>query len=181
MIDIHTRQPPAAAVPQPFKLANYAAAFDNRPVPYFSLQEALGPRVPQYSLDAGWQRGIRLVGYDLEQQLPAGQPATLALYWRIETALADTYKPVVTIVDRSGILVEEARPLCQFPGTTAWSPDYINPTAFTIQTTTTLPPGAYRAQVSLQHTVTGEILPLADETKHLSVTSFLVEDTGETP
>jgi hypothetical protein len=182
MLDVYTRQPRAAATPQAYRLTEYAAAFDNQPVPFFSLQESLRQRIPQYSLDVAWSHGIHLVGYDLErQQLRAGKPALLTLYWQIQTDLAARYIPVATILNNDAILGEVAKPLCQRPATAAWSPDYINTTAFTIQPYTPLSPGAYRVQVSLQQVETGETLRQVDETNSRIITSFLVNDTGVTP
>jgi hypothetical protein len=176
MLSIYTHEP-GEQPPQPFRLEDYRAAFDARPVPDFPMQDALLQRVPQERLHAAWPGGIRLVGYDLNQQrLHAAQTATLALHWRVEQAPTAPLELVIDMVDSNGILVRGVSPLCSPPAPAAWSPLYITTTAFTVQLDNALRPGSYTLRARLRHRETGALLPLLDGAENASIATVTVEE-----
>jgi 4-amino-4-deoxy-L-arabinose transferase-like glycosyltransferase len=175
MLNIYTQQP-VEGPPQPLLLDEQSiAAFDHRPVENFPIREALNRPVPEHSLDAAWQNGARLVGYDMKRQRVApGQFTSLALYWQLDQPLAVPAELVVNIRDSAGILVGSASPVCNSPPPSAWSPAYINTAMFSVQAAETLPPDSYTLHVSLLDE--GEPLPLLVGAESVEIGRFVVEE-----
>ncbi len=127
------------------------AAFDALPATGFALQNNFPQPMPQQPLDAVWQHGARLAGYDYWPPIAPDQPATLAFYWQADAPLDPAYAPVLLVGDTP------ATPFCNPAPVAGWhTPNVVHQTAFR------LPVGAAPLRLGLQHQQSGAWLPLAD-------------------
>jgi 4-amino-4-deoxy-L-arabinose transferase-like glycosyltransferase len=178
MMNIHTQEPlPTLAGREVLDLDTYATAFDAHPVPDFPIQQALNVVVPQYELNAVWQDGFRLTGYDLkERRVAAGQRANLTLYWQLDNIPTSSYRGTIEVRDANGILVSHAEPICHSPETDSWGRYVTNSTMFALNTEDALEPGTYTLHARLLHADTNAPLALTDGTTGVQLGSFIVEE-----
>jgi hypothetical protein len=175
MMDIYSRAP-ADPVPAVFELRDYAAAFDALDVGSFPTQRFLFDVMPQYHLDAAWQRGVRLTGYDLfGAPYHAGEQAAFSLYWQAAQPLDPAYGLVVELLDSSGTPVQRAAPHCSPAPPAAWHSQPVSDTAYTLDLPATLPAGTYRLRAGIHHTESGEWLPLADGAQWLTFATLRID------
>lgn len=164
MMDVYAQRTVSHSgeTPQAFVQEDYAPAFDARPVTHFPIQQSLLEIVPQHRMHAQWQRGITLLGYDLLQSSVRNQQlTTLSLYWSATEPLVE-YALLVKVVNPDGTIAGNIKPLCGPNPPATWSTQYINTTAFTVQTNEPAQPDTYTIQISLRHRVTNEPLLLTD-------------------
>lgn len=177
-LDIYSRAP-VTQPPRIFALDEYRTSFETQAVGNFPLQRSLIEVVPQYKLDAAWQRDVLLRGYDLDRQrVQPGETATLVLYWRQHTTIEPGYAPVVTVRDSQGRTVASGVPHCDVPPE-AWNAEYLSGVAFTITADERLPPGAYTVEVGLRQMQTGAWLPMNDGASVLPLATLTVTATPD--
>jgi 4-amino-4-deoxy-L-arabinose transferase-like glycosyltransferase len=152
---------PVSGPPRSLDAATYEDAYDQTPVPDFSLRRLLSGVVPQRPSDAVWRAGFGLRGYDLDRsQLGSGDVAFLTLYWRAARPQPAGYRPVIQIRDSSGAVVAEAASICGGMPSDAWATTYVSDAPFIIRADD-LPPGAYRLAVAVRGAAE-DLLPLDD-------------------
>jgi len=120
------------------------------------------PTIP-HRVEASWQEGIRLLGYDLPQQeLVAGQPLHLTLFWQTDQPVATNYTVFVHIVSSAGQTVaqQDNPPARGARPTRTWRPGEIIRDEYEIAVKPGTPPGPYQLRVGLYTPATGQRLPL---------------------
>jgi 4-amino-4-deoxy-L-arabinose transferase-like glycosyltransferase len=161
VLDIYTRLP--VETPQVFRDEEHAQAFDSWTVSSFPTLRSLHETLPQFGLDAAWQQGLLLRGYDLDYaEIGPGQRATFSLYWQAAQPIAPGYELVVELVDEGGRLVGAARAHCGVHPIEKWHNNKLANRAFTISHDPALPPGRYTLRTALVNPQSGERIPLAD-------------------
>jgi hypothetical protein len=175
-LEIWSREP-VGAEPRAFELNDYARAFDQRVVADFPTQRSLAEVTPQHRLEAAWEQGITLVGYDLAPNPAArGLPADLALYWRTPLAPesgGNGFEPRVQLVDGAGRVVDAAEPYCE-PPSGEWYFQWLSGVAYRVPAG--LAPGEYAIRVSLWNPGTGATLPLAGGASELAIGTLRVSE-----
>jgi hypothetical protein len=167
MMDVYSRQPQTDA-PQVLHLAEYVRSFDNRPLRPFPIQQPLARAVPQHTLDARWQQGVVLRGYDLKPpRLAPGETTTLLLTWQVEQPLPPGYTVVVQMQDAPGNPAGSAIPLCQTEPSTIGQAAGTVTTPFALTLPADAAAGGYAWSVGLRHATSGEWLPLQDGAERL--------------
>jgi 4-amino-4-deoxy-L-arabinose transferase-like glycosyltransferase len=152
---------PVSGPPRVFAAEDYAASFDQTPVPDFPLRRLLSGVVPQRAAPgAAWRAGFSLRGYDLDRTaLGPGDVAYLTLYWRAERPIAAGQRPQVELRDAAGRVVAEAPGTCSGMPSDAWYSTYVSDTPFLIRADQ-LAAGTYTIVVSVGDGAGGR-LPLA--------------------
>lgn len=158
-LEIYSREP-AMGPPQVYAAESFAAAYDAAPVPNFPLRRLLSGVVPQVRLDALWQGGFALRGFDQDRSaLGPGDVAFVTLYWRAASAQPGTLAPALLALDESGRVVAEASTYCGGVPAEVWHQTYVNDTPFRLEAAT-LPPGSYTLHAGVRDIATGRWVPL---------------------
>lgn len=120
---------------------------------------------PQYELDADFQGGLRLEGYDLLPASPGpGETISLALYWSPAGPLPADYTVFIHLLDQVGALVTQgdAPPLNGRYPTTFWAEGEYLQDVHIFGLLQDMPSGTYEMVVGLYDPVTGLRLPLVN-------------------
>jgi 4-amino-4-deoxy-L-arabinose transferase-like glycosyltransferase len=118
---------------------------------------------PPYAVDAAFQGGLALAGYDLPAStLAPGETLDVTLYWASAGPLPVDYTVFVHLVDSDGQIAAQADspPRAGRYPTTAWGADERFPDSHTLALPTDLPSGAYTLVVGLYDPSSGARLPL---------------------
>jgi 4-amino-4-deoxy-L-arabinose transferase-like glycosyltransferase len=128
-VDIYGKEPVATV--RRYQLSPADTRFDAAPVPDFALGPALDELTPKASLDAQWQAGARLRGYDRSaESLAANEQALITLYWQANAPLSRAVTPLLLLRDATGNIVRELRPSCaDFPAA-LWTARYVSPVQY---------------------------------------------------
>jgi 4-amino-4-deoxy-L-arabinose transferase-like glycosyltransferase len=155
-LEIYSREA-VAGPPEQFTYHEFDAQFDAMAVTPYPLSPFLYEVVPAFPLQATWQNGARLRGFDLDhQEIAAGETATAWLYWQAERSLEPDFLPVLRIV-RAGEPVAEVELVCGSSSITAWHSREVNTASYRIDN---LPPGEYVLRAGLRSHAGGTWLPL---------------------
>jgi hypothetical protein len=123
---------------------------------------AIPPEAVLLDVQAGF---ARLAGYTLaSEEIHAGQPLTLTLYWTAESAGNRDWTVFVHLLDGAGQRMAQADgpPMGGRYPTTAWAAGEIVADAHTLSLPDVLPGGPYQLLVGLYDLTSGERLPLFD-------------------
>jgi hypothetical protein len=118
---------------------------------------------PTYAVDAAFQGGLALAGYDLSAAaLSPGETLAVTLYWASAGPLPVDYTVFVHLVDPDGQIVVQADspPRAGRYPTTAWGANERFPDPHTLALPADLPPGPYTLVVGLYDPQSGARLPL---------------------
>jgi hypothetical protein len=121
---------------------------------------------PAVSLERRFERGIRLLGYDLEKTtVRAGETLSFALYWQAETPIRVSYTVFTQLLDADGRYVTgwDNPPCHQTCPTTTWQPGEIIRDEYWLPLPASLPTGAYVLQVGWYEFTTGQRLHLRED------------------
>jgi 4-amino-4-deoxy-L-arabinose transferase-like glycosyltransferase len=130
-----------------------------------SRERNFEPPAPQFSLDAVFGSGIRLLGYDLRVTEPVrGGEIEVTLYWQALEAVGEDYAVFlhVYVPGGEGILTQHDSP----PGdgtvpTNTWLPEEIIADVHAVAVPPDAPGGSARLGLGLYSPSTGERLPVA--------------------
>jgi len=171
-MDIYSREP-TEQPPRVLPLEIDVARFDAQPIEAFPIQHTLTLAAPMYRVEAVWQGGAALAGYDLTPSPPvAGQPITLVLAWQAEEPIAEGYQLVVELHNEQGTSVATGVPLCGSVSPVVWHTTPVVHTAFAITVPSAPGTECSTLVVGLRHTDSGAWLPLQDGSKWLPLTTL---------
>jgi hypothetical protein len=169
-LEIYSREP-VAGPPQRYAYHEFDAQFDAAAVESYPLSPFLYEVVPAFPLQAAWQNGARLRGFDLDhQEIAAGETATAWLYWQAVRSLEPDFLPVLSIV-RAGEPVAVAELVCGSSAITAWHSREVNTASYRIGN---LPPGEYVLRAGLRSRDGESWLPLADGASGVDIAQLRV-------
>jgi hypothetical protein len=123
------------------------------------------PAPPATTLDAAWQDGMHLVGYDdLPAALQPGATINLRLVWRADARPAVNYTVFVHLLGGTGAMVaqHDRAPENGFYPTSQWDAGETVADVYPLTLPETLAPGVYRLVVGLYDPATGERLLTSD-------------------
>jgi hypothetical protein len=164
-----------SAPPEPlrFGLNDYRGAFDSALQTPIPIATTLDLDIPQHPLDAAWQSGLALQGYDLDRrQLAPGQMAALTLHWHATQPIDPRYEVIVTLRDSEGRTVREERPTCGPKPIDTWDKRLINHTAFVFEHSDDLAPGIYSLNVEVRRAGSAFLAHLTDGRPALMLTTL---------
>ncbi len=127
---------------------------------------------PQHPLQATFEDGIRLEGFD---NTPTGDtPLRLTLYWQALARPSRSYKAYVHWLTEDWHMVAQDDVLPGFGAlsTETWEPGQIIETNFVLFPPTDLPPGTYRLVTGFYDAQTGQRLPLTQGESEVTLTLF---------
>ncbi len=133
------------------------------------------PFAPEYPATAVWQGGINLLGSDVHAN---EEDLIVTLYWRAGSALVDSYKVFVHLIDaRSGEIVaqRDTVPVNWTYPTNAWLPGEIVRDEITLPIDD-LAEGAYTIRVGLYDELSGERLAVEAANEMAAEESFLITE-----
>lgn len=141
----------------------------------FAITRTLIETVPQYHLDAYWDRKVLLRGFDLDRhEITTGETMRLMFYWQTKTVLEPEYELRVELINGDGQTAATITPLCGLVPPHQWYTHRTSGPAFTITADPDTPPGEYTLWGGLQHMGTSDYLPLVDGTPQLSLGTITV-------
>jgi mannosyltransferase len=116
------------------------------------------PPKAQHALEARFGEGMRLVGYDLQQET---LDLALTLHWQAIAPMSTRYKVFVHLVSEAGEddILAQADVYPHLP-TTAWIPGEYLSDNVVLRLPTDLPPGSYRLLVGLYEEASDRRLPV---------------------
>lgn len=120
---------------------------------------------PAFSLDATIDSAVRLIGYDLaDNVIRPGDEISFTLYWEAVKAMDKDYKVFVHLVGDNETIVAQgdSMPTSDFYPTSQWLKGEIINDTYRLITPTTIPVGRYRVFVGLYDPSTGQRLPTVD-------------------
>ncbi len=123
------------------------------------------PRPPQVPLDLTLGQGISLLGYDLPQQdVQAGDPLSLTLYWQCTSPVEASLTAFVHLLDASGQVQGQQD---QIPGrgrspTSGWVAGQVIVDEYELSLRPDLPAGEYRLEVGMYDARDMVRLPIVD-------------------
>jgi hypothetical protein len=127
---------------------------------------------PVYPLDATFQGGNQLTGYDVAPSTPApGDDLTLTLFWASAAPLPASYTVFVHLVDDQNEIVAQSDSIPRgghYP-TTAWTAGEQFADDYTLSLPEDLTPGSYRLLVGLYDPQTSARLPLINGPDHVEL------------
>ncbi len=141
------------------------------------------PQVPDYPLPAGFADQIDLLGYNLPNHaLVPGQTLNLTLYWTPRGRPTKDYTVFVHLLDSHGQLQGQADspPTSGKYPTSVWDAGEYIADLHSLSIPPNLPAGEYQVAIGLYDPLTGQRLPILDETgqvtgDHLTISSLVVE------
>ena len=119
----------------------------------------------QHAIGANFADQITLLGYDLSPRSPRpGDTLQLALYWRAEQEMRQSYKVFVHLLDAEGrvSVQDDSIPVDWTRPTTGWLPGEIVTDVHALLLDADSPPGEYLLEVGLYEEQTGSRLSLLD-------------------
>ncbi|MCO5182600.1 MAG: glycosyltransferase family 39 protein [Anaerolineae bacterium] len=128
------------------------AAFQSFPGSQLSLYVLDAPQTPATTLDMALGDGVRLTGFSLESdQVQAGQPLLLTLFWEGIRPIERDYTVFVHLTDENG------QPVAQTDGqpgggtrpTSGWQPGEAVRDSYAVPLAADMPPGVYTLQVGM--------------------------------
>ncbi|RME85758.1 MAG: hypothetical protein D6775_01880 [Caldilineae bacterium] len=117
-----------------------------------------------HPLQADFDRGIRLLGYDLAPEiLRPGHPLRLTLYWQRTGPIDKAYKVFTQLLNEQWQVVaqDDAQPGRGSLPTDRWQPDEVVESSFVLHPPSDLPAGTYRLLTGFYDETSGARLPLA--------------------
>ena len=153
---------PAIARPlQRFTTATHSIIFGQEAAVYAMDWPYRQEIAPQTELAATFGEAIRLRGFD---QTLEGDVLDLTLYWESVTAVSDSYKVFIHVMDADGSLVAQADrpPVNGLAPTQRWQPGDLVRDPYQIALPPNLPSGAYEVRVGLYTDANGR-LPAAGD------------------
>jgi hypothetical protein len=113
---------------------------------------------PQNELSVLFGDSIRLRGFDLGE-VQAGSALPLTLYWQSVTAVSDSYKLFIHVLDKNGQIVAQVDrlPANGLAPTTRWQADDLIRDRYEIVLPESLPAGSYQLQVGLYTEANGRL------------------------
>lgn len=159
--------------PLRFNINDYRQDFSSALQTPIPIATTLDLDLPQHPLDASWQPGLTLQGYDLDRrQLAPGQMAALTLHWRATRSIDPRYEVVATLRDSEGRTVREATPTCGPKPIDTWDKRPINHTAFVFDNGSDLAPGVYSLNVEVRRVGSAFLAHLTDGRPALMLTTL---------
>ena len=129
------------------------------------LQIGPPPAPPATTLDAAWQDGMHLIGYDeLPAALQPGDTLNLRLVWRADAPPAVNYTVFVHMLNEAGAIVaqHDRAPENGFYPTSQWDAGESVADVYLLTLPDVLASGVYRLVVGLYDPATGQRLPTAE-------------------
>ncbi len=144
----------------PFSFNNDVNRLDRIPLDYVSVPWE-GNLNDMRPLDAGFEHGIRLAGYE-SGEASAGEPLDIILYWQADKFVEDEYTVFVHLLDGNGCLVtnHDGSPADSRYPTIAWQPGMIIPDRHVLNLAPNLASGQYEIRAGLYNLQTGERVAL---------------------
>jgi hypothetical protein len=136
----------------------------------------------QQSLQADFEQGIRLLGYDLQAPvLRSGQAITVTLYWQARQSIATSYKVSVQMLSQEARILaqEDSIPARWSRPTTAWLPGEVITDEHVLLIEPDVAPGDYTLIVALYDESSGQRLRTQWAEKasdHLVLTTLCLEN-----
>ncbi len=130
------------------------------------LDVPTSPPAPIYGEDVNFNNQIRLLGYDLDESaLRAGNEAAIRLHWQSLRPTGLDYSIFIHLVDVTGTPVRQADgpPLDNAYPTSFWGSGEFIDDLHHFPAQNALPAGSYRVLVGFYEPVTGQRLPIVDE------------------
>lgn len=152
---------PAIAQPiQRFTTETHSIIFAQEAVVYEMNWPYRQEITPQHEATAVFADQIQLRGYDWQ---PGEQVVALTLYWQSVTAVPESYKVFIHIVDENDNIVAQADrlPVNGLAPTLRWQPGDLVRDAYQIPLPPELPPGLYQVRLGLYTEENGR-LPLSN-------------------
>ncbi|MCC6606727.1 MAG: glycosyltransferase family 39 protein [Anaerolineae bacterium] len=138
----------------------------------------------QNRVDASFEQGIRLLGYDLgETTFSPGEAIPLTLYWQGAGQIGQRFKVFTHVlgevynINSNNFLwgQQDNEPENGRRPTTTWRTDEIIRDAYAIPLDPLAPPGVYQIEIGLYDPITGVRLLLDDGSDHRILTTIRVE------
>jgi hypothetical protein len=125
---------------------------------------AAGPaeRPPSQAVAYRLGEAVQLVGYDLPARAAAGQPLSLALYWRATGAADRPYTVFVHVVGATTVAQADSQPVQGNYPTDLWAAGDRVADEHSVPLPADLPPGDYQVIVGLYSLETQARLPVLD-------------------
>jgi 4-amino-4-deoxy-L-arabinose transferase-like glycosyltransferase len=122
--------------------------------------------VPPMENRLGWDLGdsIRLLGYDLEHSVEAGQPVELTLYWQCLAEMADSYTVFTHVLDAENVVrgQVDSLPAGGDAPTTSWVEGEVITDAYEIALDPEAEEGEYVVEIGMYEAATMERLLVYD-------------------
>jgi hypothetical protein len=137
------------------------------------------PTDPQVPVEALWQTGITLLGYDeLPATLTPDAALPVRLVWTTQQPVTDTFTIFLHLVGPDGAILAQVDrpPEGGFYPTTGWRARELIADTYLLQLPHALPEGTYQLVVGIYRPDTLERAPLADGDDHLALVQWQVGD-----
>jgi hypothetical protein len=127
---------------------------------YPGLHTFLPPESIQRPLDVSFGNELRLLGYDIGEQMSAGEKTQVTLYWQVPDRMAEDYNVTLRLTDDEGNIWGQLDryPLGGFLRTSKWQPGAIVRDDYRLGTLVGAPPGQYRLELGVYSPTTGHTL-----------------------
>jgi len=141
--------------------------------------------VPQMEHQLGWRlgEGIKLLGYDVDERVKAGQTLTLTLYWQCVSQMDESYTVFTHLLDENNAIrgQSDSLPAAGEAPTTTWIEGEVITDPHEIVAHTQGHTGRHVIEVGMYELQSGQRLPVYDAQQNLVGDRILLHEIAVRP